>query len=257
MSAPIAQTALRHLEIVMVGTKFPENVGMAVRACANMGCTHLTLAAPFRWNKEKALSLATPKGEPLLDTISIQPDMATALRHAVLTIGTTARTGGWRQGVITPEKAAEEAAPLLMTGNRVIIVFGPEDHGLTNEEITQCQRLVTIPTAGMASSLNVAQAILILVYECMKAVSRCTLRPSLLPEQRPPDRRITHQEQELLYTNIRETLLAIDYLKNNNPDYFLLPLRRFLDKSGLHRHELDMLMGICRQIQNLKKRSRV
>ena len=48
-------------------------------------------------------------------------------------------------------------------------------------------------------------------------------------------------------------LLAIDYLKSDNPDYFLMPLRRFLGKSGLRRHEMDMLMGICRQVDNLRK----
>ena len=47
--------------------------------------------------------------------------------------------------------------------------------------------------------------------------------------------------------------LAIDYLKSDNPDYFLMPLRRFLGKSGLRRHEMDMLMGICRQVDNLRK----
>ena len=52
---------------------------------------------------------------------------------------------------------------------------------------------------------------------------------------------------------MRETLLAIDYLKSDNPDYFLMPLRRFLGKSELRRHEMDMLMGICRQVNNLKK----
>ena len=230
----------------MVGTRFPENVGMAARACANMGCGRLTLAAPAWWDREKARPLATAKGEPLLESLEVKPDLAEALKHSVLTIGTTARTGGWRQGIVTPEKAAEELAPLLREGNPVAIVFGPEDRG-------QCQRLVTIPTAGEASSLNVAQAILVMTYECMKAVSRLDPQPPLSNAPGPQSRRITHQEQELLYEKMRETLLAIDYLKSDNPDYFLMPLRRFLGKSELRRHEMDMLMGICRQVNNLKK----
>lgn len=253
MLIPSSRTALQHLEIVMVGTRFPENVGMAARACANMGCGRLTLAAPAWWDREKARPLATAKGEPLLESLEVKPDLAEALKHSVLTIGTTARTGGWRQGIVTPEKAAEELAPLLREGNPVAIVFGPEDRGLNNEEIEQCQRLVTIPTAGEASSLNVAQAILVMTYECMKAVSRLDPQPPLSNAPGPQSRRITHQEQELLYEKMRETLLAIDYLKSDNPDYFLMPLRRFLGKSELRRHEMDMLMGICRQVNNLKK----
>ena len=138
-------------------------------------------------------------------------------------------------------------------GSRVAIVFGCEDRGLSNADIEQCQRLVTIPTAGEASSLNLAQAILILTYECMKAVSRVDPQPSLGNDPGQQSRRITHEEQALLYARLKETLLAIDYLKSDNPDYFLMPLRRFLGKSGLRRHEMDMLMGICRQMDNLRK----
>ena len=250
-----SQDALRHLEIIMVGTKFPENIGMAARACSNMGCGHLTLVAPQWWDKEKARPLATAKGEPLLDAIEVKPTLEDALAHNVLTFGTTARTGGWRRGLLTPERAGEEIASLLHEGSPVAIVFGREDRGLDNEEIEQCQRLITIPTAGDASSLNLAQAILILCYECMKAVSRIDPQPAIGNDPGQQSRRITHEEQVLLYDRLKATLLSIDYLKNDNPDYFLMPLRRFLGKSGLRRHEMDMLMGICRQINNMTRRS--
>ncbi|MEG2005699.1 MAG: TrmH family RNA methyltransferase, partial [Bilophila sp.] len=150
-----------------------------------------------------------------------------------------------------PEQAAEEIAPLLLDENPIALVFGSEDRGLSNEEIEQCQRLVTIPTAG-ASSLNVAQAVLVMAYECMKAVRRAVPQP-VIDNPGHQSRRITHEEQELLYARIRETLLAIDYLKSDNTEYFLMPLRRFLGRSGLRRHEMDMLMGICRQVDHFRK----
>ena len=255
MLVQASQDALQHLEIIMVGTKFPENIGMAARACANTGCGHLTLVSPVWWDKEKARPLATAKGEPLLDAIEVKPALGEALAPNVLTFGTTARRGGWGRGLLTPEQAAGEIAPLLHEGNRVAIVFGCEDRGLSNADIEQCQRLVTIPTAGEASSLNLAQAILILTYECMTAVSRVAPQPPLGNDPGQQSRRITHEEQALLYARLKETLLAIDYLKSDNPDYFLMPLRRFLGKSGLRRHEMDMLMGICRQVDNLRKTS--
>ena len=64
MLVQASQDALRHLEIIMVGTKFPENIGMAARACANTGCGRLTLVNPVWWDREKARPLATAKGEP-------------------------------------------------------------------------------------------------------------------------------------------------------------------------------------------------
>ena len=106
MLVQASQDALRHLEIIMVGTKFPENIGMAARACANTGCGRLTLVSPAWWDKEKARPLATAKGEPLLDAIEVKPTLGDALAPNVLTFGTTARTGGWRRGLLTPEQAA-------------------------------------------------------------------------------------------------------------------------------------------------------
>lgn len=108
MLVQASQDALRHLEIIMVGTKFPENIGMAARACANTGCGRLTLVSPVWWDKEKARPLATAKGEPLLDAIEVKPTLGEALAPNVLTFGTTARTGGWRRGLLTPEQAAKK-----------------------------------------------------------------------------------------------------------------------------------------------------
>lgn len=78
-------------------------------------------------------------------------------------------------------------------------------------------------------------------------------QPSLGNDPGQQSRCITHEKQALLYARFKETLLAIDYLKSDDPDYFLMSLRRFLGKSGLRRHKMDMLMGIYRQVDNLRK----
>lgn len=98
MLVQASQDALQHLEIIMVGTKFPENIGMAARACANTGCGRLTLVSPAWWDKEKARPLATAKGEPLLDAIEVKPTLGDALAPNVLTFGTTARTAAGGAG---------------------------------------------------------------------------------------------------------------------------------------------------------------
>ena len=234
------------LQIVLVRTKFPENIGMAARACANMGGDEIILAGPVWWDAEKARPLATPKGQPVLERVRVCASLGEALAGSVLSVGTTARVGGWRRGLLTPEQAALEVAAARREGP-VALVFGPEDRGLENEEIEQCSRLVNIPTDG-ASSLNLAQAVLILLYECLKARG---IRHTVLDDPGPGSRRVTHEEQELLFATLRDTLLALDYLKGNNPDYFLMPLRRFFGKTALRRHEMDMLMGICRQVNRL------
>lgn len=161
---------LRGLDVVLVQTRFPENIGMAARACVNMGCGHISLVEPERWLRDKASPLATPKGQALLDGITVHPSLADAVADSALVIGTTARRGGWRQSLLSPERCAEEVAGCLRQGGRVSLVFGPEDRGLDNAAITHCHRLVCIPTDPAASSLNLAQAVLIVLYACAAAV---------------------------------------------------------------------------------------
>lgn len=238
---------LPDLVVVMVKTRFPENVGMVARACVNMGAGDIILVDPERWDIDQARPLATAKGVALLDRVRVVPTLGEALHDCTAVWGTTARTGGWRREILTPEKAGPEIASSLADGERVALVLGPEDRGLNNEEIEHCTRLLTIPTSPEASSLNVAQASLIVLYECHKASLAHPFRPGPGPESR----RITQNENELLFNTLRDTLLAIDYLRPDNPDYFMMPVRRFLGKAGLRRHEFDMLMGVCRQVRRL------
>lgn len=245
-------TLLQNLSVVLVKTKFPENIGMAARACANMGCGSLHLVAPDWHDPEKARPLATHKGEAILEGVGIHATLQDALAPTVFSVGTTARVGGWRRDILTPEQAAQEMVAQLAEGP-VAMVFGPEDRGLDNAEIECCSRLVNIPTDG-ASSLNVAQAVLILAYECLKASAERAGRPHVKGDPGAGSRRINHAEQDVLFAALRETLLGLDYLKGDNPDYFLMPVRRFLGKNGLRRHEMDMFMGVCRQIKNLLRR---
>jgi len=66
------------LQVVLVQTRFPENIGMAARACVNMGSHSIRLVAPERWDREKARPLATPKGQGVLDDVQVLPDVSAA-----------------------------------------------------------------------------------------------------------------------------------------------------------------------------------
>ena len=239
------------VQIVLVKTRFPENIGMAARACANMGCPAIRLVDPERWDREKAGPLATPKGQSLLDGVRVSPDLAVAVAESSLVLGTTARTGGWRQALLAPGQAAREVAAALARDEKVSLVFGPEDRGLNNEEITHCQRLVTIPTDAAASSLNLAQAVLLMLYECANAVRAVRAFPDAEKTGTSGGgRAVTAEEQERLMDALKGMLLGLDYLHGDNPDYFLMPWRRMFSRAGLRRHEYDALMCLCRQVRH-------
>ena len=248
---------LRNLSVILVRTRFPENIGMAARAMSNMGAGDLVLVDPERWDRQKALPLATPQAESLLDGVSVFPTLSQAIAPCVAAYGTTARTGGWRKEVLSPETAAHELRAIAREGGRVALVFGSEDRGLENEEVELCTRLVNIPTAQGHSSLNLAQAVLVLLYECAKADMALPFAPDEKAREgwtRPvgghDSRRATLAEEALLLARLQEMLQRIDYLPQDNPAWFMQPMRRFLRKGRLRRHEFDMLMGICRQMEN-------
>lgn len=262
---------LQNLSVILVRPRFPENIGMTARAMANMGAGDLVLVAPERWEREKALPLATVQGQPILDSLRLADDLQQALAPFSLAVGTTARIGGLRRGLLSPEKSAVLLRAACREGGRAALVFGPEDRGLSNEESFLCTHLATIDTAG-ASSLNLAQAVLVMLYECLRADLALPFAPNapgarsasdasgtsgVRDEQRrvrrkarsAESRRATLAEEQRLLAALSETLIAVDHLPADNPSHFMQPLRRFLRKSRLRRHEFDMLMGICRQLQ--------
>jgi tRNA/rRNA methyltransferase len=238
------ETVMAGLAVVLMRPKLPENVGAVARACANMGCARLVIVDPCSWDPGRASALATSKGRPLIEQATFEPDLTSALAPFSLVFGTTARTGGWRKKIASPEEIAPQIVGSLSAGSRIGLVFGPEDTGLTNQEIELCGNLVTIPTAQSAASLNLAQAVLVILYECFKCASRAFPAPIA-----KGDEPVGWDERERLFDIIRETLLLIDFLKVDNAEFWMLSVKRFMNRFEIRRSEYDMLMGICRQVR--------
>ncbi|WP_029896305.1 RNA methyltransferase [Desulfohalovibrio reitneri] len=241
-------TSLDNLSLILVRPRFPENIGSVARACLNFGCPRLALVAPENFDQDKARPLATAHAAHILDAAEIHPDLESALAGVHTAVAATARTGGWRKGILPPGEAASEAAATMASGGGAALVLGPEDAGLSNGELMVCTHLTTIPTAMEGRSLNLAQAALLLLWECFQAA-----RPASAAKE--PGRLATVPEREALMRNIARSLRQLDVIKGGNDDYWLLPMRRFLTRFPLRRVEFDMLMGITRQVDWLAGRS--
>lgn len=240
---------LENVTVVLVRPKYPENIGSVARACLNMGCPNLTLVSPRYFEIDRALPLATVHAKHILEQARVVDTLEEAIEGHSSAYGTTARTGGWRKGVMLPPRLAKVVGEKVRMNGTVAIVFGPEDTGMTNEETQLCTSLVTIPTDREGVSLNLSQAALVLLYECFKEA----LERPFVPDGPPDERLCTVAEQETLFSNLKESLLAIDYLRDNNTDYWMMPVRRFLARISLKRNEFNLLMGICRQVKWIAK----
>lgn len=236
MTAPLA-----NLHIIAARPRFPENIGMMARACANMGCPNLVLIKPEIWNYESALKLATDQGKEILDNMAVEESLGSALENMHLVCATTARLGGCRKEIVTPEEAAEQIVSVISSGMNAAIVLGSENSGLNNQEIAQADIIAHIPTASGSSSLNLAQAALLMLYACFKLIQT----DHILRKQ---ERLICHSERTLLETEFKKRLLALDCLPEDNPDYFFRVWKTILSKANLRRNEFNVIMGLFRQI---------
>lgn len=236
---------LKNVSVILCRPKYPENIGSVARACVNMGCSSLILVRPVNFNMEKAAPLATVKGKSLLERALIYDHLQQALTDFNRAYATTSRLGKWRKGIITPWEAAADIMKMDSAQASSALVFGPEDTGLLNEEVELCSHIVSIPTSNHAWSLNLSHAVLLFLYECFKHVPTKSTG-----KIRPDDSRlISMEEARVLQENIRNALLKISFLQPDNPDYFMMPLKRFMAKTDLRLHEFNLLMGICRQIR--------
>jgi len=228
--------------IVLVGPKFAENVGAAARIAANMGIGRLIIIAEQMPDREKMRAMATAKGARLIDELELNPDLALALAPFAWVLGTSARQGRKRGLGDSPRQITDEIVPLL-DKNRVALLFGPEDRGLSNEELKFCNRITTIPTADF-SSLNLAQAVAILCHELhyrlLEALWGKTM-PKALPKQGDKG------ELEAMFAHVEEALRGIGFLKGED-DYWMKSIRDFLSRIGLKSKEIKIVRGICRQL---------
>jgi tRNA/rRNA methyltransferase len=229
---------LDNISIVLKQHRYPENIGAAARAIRNMGIGRLVLVNPINCDMAKVMKLATHAAAEIVEKIEFYEELGEALSPYSYVLGTTARLGKHRQPIKNPSKLAQSLIP-ISRDNNIAIIFGPEDRGLSNEDIRFCDALVNIPTADF-SSINLAQSVMIICYEIFK--TRCAESQDFIP------RLAVRHELEGMYDQLKNILVSISYINNENPDYWMNKLRNFFFRLQLQAREVSIIRGICRQI---------
>lgn len=235
----INTSLLDHIAIVLVGPKFPENIGSAARAAWNMGISRLIVVGTMPPDPERMAMMATHKAAHLLETMEYHESLESALAPFSRVVGTTARRGRQRILEKSPRDVVSDILPLL-PDNDIAFLFGPEDRGLTNDDLKFCQLTSSVPTADF-SSLNLAQAVAIHCYEIYHGVVHYQKRRSSSP------RLATTFEIEGMYRHLEETLLTIDFLQEKSHNYYMNNIRQFLGRIQLTSKDSSLIRGICRQ----------
>lgn len=230
------------VRIVLVETSHAGNIGAVARAMKTMGLRDLALVAPKYFPHAEATARASG-ADDLLAEASVTTDLPSAIGDCSYVVGASARTRSGRWPVISSRRCAREIIGRL-PDESVAIVMGPEQSGLTNEDLARCHALVHIPTSPEYGSLNLAMAVQVLCYELrMAALERDS--ESLAaeqPEQReaPP---ATAAEIEGFHAQLEDLLARTGFLHPDHPKELRRKLRRLFMRAELDRNEINILRG--------------
>lgn len=230
---------LDNVAVVLKKPKYPGNIGAAARSCFNMGISKLIVVLDDYPNYEEMAKMATHKAVHLLDEMEMHANLEDALAPFGCVVGTTARLGRKRTIERPPREIIQDVLPLLKN-NKLALLFGPEDRGLTNDDLKYCQFTSCIPTAEFAS-LNLAQAVAIHCYELYHAIVEQTREAAAVPHH------ATTFQLEGMYHHIENALLRIDFLHEKSHNYWMRNIRQFLGRIRLTPKEANIVRGICRQ----------
>lgn len=237
--------ALDRVRVVLCDTTHPGNIGAAARALKTMGLSRLYLVAPRHFPHEEADARAS-NARDVLEQARVCADLEEALRGTVFAAALTARSRELGQPVLPPR----DAAPLLLaaaaTGD-VALVFGREASGLTREQVNLCQRIVCIPANPAYSSLNLAAAVQIIVYELRVAAGAGGL-PTL--EVHEP---ATFEEMAAFHLHLDRVMREIGFLDPRKPRRLSQRMRRLFTRARLEKEEVSLLRGLLTAVQHRRE----
>ena len=255
--------SLDNVVVVLSRTTEPMNIGAACRAMKTMGLKHLRLIDPLNPKGRSARALAHG-AEDILDGALVVDTLNEAISDAVVVTGTTARMRQLRKrALLTPANLADHVADHSRSG-KVVIMFGTERTGLTNDEVDICRYLSTVDTDPEQPSLNLAQAVMLYSWEIRQAMQRArapgsTGQPRNAPTSsvRRPEMRVRHPhrttrlptqiELDNMYAHLAHTMGAVGYTEAETIK-FLTYLRQLHMRAGIVNWETHIYHMFCRRI---------
>ncbi|MEA1935598.1 MAG: RNA methyltransferase [Thermodesulfobacteriota bacterium] len=229
-----------NITIVLNNPKYPGNIGSVARCAKNMGIERLSVVGHSNSDVEEIKKMATHFASDVVANMKCFSQLEEALSGFHYVVGTTSRLGSVRGPVVQPREMAEQIVEISQK-NKVAILFGPEDAGLTNDDLKYCHLLVTIPTSDDLKSINLSHAVMILCHEIFTARTP-------FPERFTPQL-ATSFELEGMYDHLKEVFVKIGFINLENPEYWMTSIRRFLSRTKLFSKEVQIIRGICRSVE--------
>lgn len=244
---------LSRFTVVLWRPASPGNVGAVARAMKNMGFTRLALAEPRPvddpdWFEGEARRMAWDAAD-VLASRSLHPSIESAVAGAAFVAGTTSKPPPGFE-VLAPRALALRLLEAAHAGP-VALLFGQESIGLTREALSRCQLLGSIPASDLYGSLNLAQAVLLFLYEIREAAAARETGAPESPARRAPEEDVppSREEVEAFYGRLIEALDSIGFFEGSGQAHMVRELKRIFNRSLTTRRELAILEGIAHRIR--------
>ncbi len=241
----MALVPLNNINIILVETTHPGNIGASARAMKTMGLHSLRLVKPKHFPSADATVRAVGADDILSDA-EIYESLDEAVGDCKFVYGTSTRRRSLQCEVLSPESMVREISKVSDNEVNIGIVFGRERTGLTNTELDLCNKMIAIPANPGFSSLNLASAVQIICYEVMKEVSTNEQNVlTNLTEALPVER----AELERFYVHLEQCLIDIDFLDPQKPRRLMRRLKQLFNRAGMDQNEYNMLRGVLTAVQ--------
>ncbi|MBZ0266725.1 RNA methyltransferase [bacterium] len=244
-------TLSRPVLFVLVGTRTPGNIGAVCRAVGAFGLAGVRLVRPECDPAHDEARWLAHGAEDVLRSVTVHDDLADALRDCGRSSATTARPRNWRRPVLAPEDMRDEAA--AATPERPFaLVFGPEDRGLTNEDLSRCDSVVSIPLPDDATAtLSLPAAAALLAREAARETDR--ERAAAEPDA---DGALDAAGIDALLDEIHHTLDGIGFRPRPDRVRFRGSLRDFLARARPTDADRRMMRHLFAQVGKWRRRIR-
>lgn len=255
MNLTISDTSVfNRLRIVLVDTSHPGNIGAVARAMKTMGFSDLRLVNP---RFEDALThpdaLAFASGaQDVLASAKVVDTIEEALLDCHFVAAVSARLREFSPPILTPRDFADKAVNFIQ--RPLALVFGSERYGLPNEIVMNSNVLINVPANPDYSSLNLAQAVQVLVYECRMSALAVTMPSAEKFEIGFQGESASLEQIDGMYQHLEQALIQMDFLNPDSPKKLMPRLKRLFSRAQLEVEEVNIMRGISRKILDLTKK---
>ena len=227
------------------------NIAHVVRGMKNFGMRDLRLVNPREYEAYRIEGIAH-QTQDVLARVRTYPSLADALADCVHVVGFTARGRTAKRNLQRPRDAAIEVMSLAEGGGGpVALLFGREDKGLSNEDLDRCHRVVTIPSDLAYASLNLAHAVIIMLYELALARG-AESRPFKAPRRSAEPADVA--ELERLFMDVARALQAIEFFKTRNQAGVMRTMREIAHRAPLDAREIKLLRAMAIEVTKYGER---